>query len=438
LENLAVMNEMVRSVGPDGAPPRQQGERPTVRRLNFQCRSCGGTNFAPVIDLGETPLANALLDPQARRQPEPRHPLRVVFCEVCSLVQIVETVPPEELFSHYVYLSSFSDSAVKAARALAGRLVETRRLTEASLVIEAASNDGYLLQHYRDLGVPVLGIEPAANIAEIAEGKGIRTRCDFFGRSIGEQLAAEGLRCDVFHANNVLAHVADLNGFVAGIAAVLKSDGVASIEVPYLGELLDKLEFDTIYHEHLCYFSATALDRLFTRHGLSLWDVEHLPIHGGSLRLFVGHAGARRTERVTALLQQEAARGLTAPAAYADFEARVMSLRQELTALLRDLKASGKTIAAYGASAKGATLLNYCGIGADLLDFVADRSTVKQGKLTPGTHLPIVADDQLLVRKPDYVLLLVWNFADEVLRQQQAYRAAGGRFILPVPKPAIV
>jgi SAM-dependent methyltransferase len=406
--------------------------------MSFRCRSCGGTRFASVIDLGETPLANALVQPGAADRKEPRYPLRVVFCEDCSLVQITETVLPEALFSHYVYLSSFSDSAVSAAKALVTRLVETRRLTSSSLVIEAASNDGYLLQHYRDLGIPVLGIEPAANIAEIAQQKGIRTQCAFFGRAVAEQMVSQGLRCDVFHANNVLAHVADLNGFVAGIAAVLKPDGVASIEVPYLGELIDKLEFDTIYHEHLCYFSATALDRLFRRHGLVLWDVERLTIHGGSLRLFVSDQGAQRTDRLQALLREETARKLTEQSAYAEFEKRVVGLRNELTALLCDLKSRGKTIAAYGASAKGATLLNFCGIGTDLLDFVADRSTVKQGKLMPGMHLRIVSEDQLLARKPDYVLLLAWNFAEEILQQQKHYRAAGGKFIIPVPKPVIV
>ena len=331
--------------------------------MALRCRSCGGIRFAPVIDLGETPLANAIVDPKAAGSAEQRYRLRAVFCKDCSLVQITETVSPELLFSKYVYFSSFSDLAVSAAKAIAGRLVQSRNLNHSSLVIEAASNDGYLLQHYRDLGIPVLGIEPAVNIAEIAMAKGVPTDCAFFGRALGGQMASRGIRCDVFHANNVLAHVADLNGFVAGIAAMLKPDGVASIEVPYLGNLIDELEFDTIYHEHLCYFSATALDHLFARHKMILWDVERLSIHGGSLRLFVGHPGEQRTHRLEALLRDEKARGLTEAPAYADFESRVARLRKGLTAVLRDLKSSGKTIAAYGASAKGATLLNFCGVG---------------------------------------------------------------------------
>src|ERR1700733_9900294 len=366
----------------------------TFQALKFQCRSCAGKRFASVLDLGATPLANALVAADAMDRNEARYPLHAVFCDDCSLVQITETVPPELLFSNYVYLSSFSDTAVASAKTIASRLARERRLGAQSLVIEAASNDGYLLQHYRDLGVPVLGIEPAANIATIAERNGVPTRCLFFGREVGERLAAEGLRCDVFHANNVLAHVADLNGFVAGVKAILKPDGVASIEVPYLGDLIDKLEFDTIYHEHLCYFSATALDRLFARHDLLLSDVEYLPIHGGSLRLFVTHADAERSGRVRELLDDELRRGLTAFAAYGDFEARVLALRTHLVAVLREFKAAGKSLAAYSASAKGATLLNFCGI-RDLIDFVADRSTVKQGKFTPGTHLPILPPEAL-------------------------------------------
>jgi len=405
--------------------------------VTFACRSCAGTRFSPVIDLGETPLANALLGAEMLDKSEPRYPLNTVICEDCSLVQITETVPPDVLFSDYVYFSSFSETAVTSAKALTERLARERGLKASSLVMEAASNDGYLLQHYQALGIPVLGIEPAANIAAEANKRGVPTRCAFFGREEAQKIAADG-RCDVFHANNVLAHVADLNGFVAGIKMILKPGGIASIEFPYLRDLIEKVEFDTIYHEHLCYFSATAVERLLERHGLVLADVERIPIHGGSLRIFAAHAGTPQSRAVKDLLAEEMTLGMTRPAYYADFAARVSQLRDDLLALLRKLKAEGRTLAAYGASAKGATLLNYFGIDGRLLDFVADRSTVKQGKFTPGSHLPIVAPDQLAARKPDYVLLLTWNFADEILAQQQAYRDAGGRFILPVPQVRVV
>lgn len=404
----------------------------------FRCRSCGGVRLVCVIDLGATPLANALVDPDAANGPERRYPLRVVFCDNCGLVQITETRPAEVLFSDYVYFSSVSNTVVASAKALAQRLIRERDLRSDSLVIEAASNDGYLLRHYRDRGVPVIGIEPAANIARVAEAAGIPTRCAFFGCEEAARLSAEGLRCDIFHANNVLAHVADLNGFVGGIATVLAPEGLAVIEVPYLRDLVEKAEFDTIYHEHLCYFSATVLDRLFSRQKLVLVDVERIPIHGGSLRLFVMRVGARRKAAVAAILAEEEKLGVTRRDYYADFAARVEHLRRDLVSLLKDLKARGHSIAAYGASAKGATLLNFFGLGQDVLDFVADRSKAKQGKLTPGTHLPILPPETLAQSRPDYCLLLTWNFADEILEQQAAYRARGGKFIVPIPQVRIV
>jgi SAM-dependent methyltransferase len=406
--------------------------------MTFACRSCSGVRLAPVIDLGSTPLANALRDTNDLVQDERRYPLRVVFCQDCSLVQITETVSPETLFSNYLYFSSFSDTAITSARELAARLTAARNLDGNALVMEVASNDGYLLQHYRNLGVPVLGIEPAANIARVAEANGVPTRCAFFGREEAERIVADGLRCDVLHANNVLAHVPDLNGFAAGVKLVLKDDGVASVEVPYLGDLLEKLEFDTIYHEHLCYFSATALDRLFAYNGLLLADLEHIEMHGGSLRLMVTHAGGARAATVDAVIAEEERLGMTQPEFYAGFSEHVSSLRGELLALLTRLRAEGKSLAAYGASAKGSTLLNYFGIGRDLLDFVVDRSTAKQGKFTPGMHLPILPPAALLEHRPDYLLLLTWNFADEILAQQASYRDAGGKVIIPIPQVRVV
>jgi SAM-dependent methyltransferase len=409
--------------------------------LDVACRSCGRRGLGQVLSLGRTPLANGLLTAEQLGQPEPTYPLDLAFCPHCALVQITESVPPEKLFRDYVYFSSFSDTMVRHARDLALRLVASRGLGAGSLVVEAASNDGYLLRHYKEAGVPVLGVEPAGNVARVArERHGIPTLCEFFGRDLGARLRDEGRLADVFHANNVLAHVPDLNGFVEGIRLLLRDDGVAVIEAPYVKDMLDRCEFDTIYHEHLCYFSLTALDRLFRRHGLMLEDVERLPIHGGSLRLFAGLRSDFRppARAVRDLLAEEQAWGVDAFTTYRDFADRVACFKESLGRLLRDLKSKGHRLAAYGASAKGSTLLNYFGIGPETLDFVVDRSTVKQGRYMPGVHLPIHAPGKLLEEGPDYVLLLTWNFADEIIQQQQEYGRGGGKFIIPGPEPRVV
>jgi SAM-dependent methyltransferase len=389
-----------------------------------------------VLSLGRTPLANALLTKEDLDKPEDTYPLDLVFCPNCALVQITETVPPERLFSHYLYLSSFSDTMVAHSRELAERLTRERSLDGRSLVVEVASNDGYLLQFYKQAGVPVLGIEPAANIAKVAEEKGIPTLVRFFGQELGAELRRSGRCADVIHANNVLAHVADLNGFVAGLAETLKEDGVAVIEAPHVKPMIERLEFDTIYHEHLCYYSLTALKPLFKRHGLEIVDVFEIPLHGGSLQVHASLSG-RPSARVTALLAEEDRAGIGGADFYRDFGDKVRNLKTELVAMLQDLKDAGNRLAAYGASAKGSTLLNFCGVGRETLDFVADRSTVKQGMYTPGTHLPIREPRALLEEMPNEVLLLTWNFADEILEQQRAYRERGGRFIIPVPEPRV-
>lgn len=401
------------------------------------CRSCGGVDLRLVLSLGNTPLANSYISPQDLDRPESFYPLDVVMCRSCALVQITETVPPEDLFRNYMYFSSFSETMLRHAQSLASRLIAAQELGRDSLVVEIASNDGYLLQYYRDAGIPVLGIEPAQNIAQIAEDHGIPSLSEFFDEQLAVRLVREGRQADVLHAHNVLAHVADLNGVVAGMYVLLKDSGIAVIEVPYVKDLVDHAEFDTIYHEHLCYFSVTALDRLFRRHGLLLLDVEHVNIHGGSLRLSVGKRGAAAPS-VAAWLQQEQVWGVDDERFYLGFGARVSQVRGNLRADLGQLKAQGKRIAAYGASAKGCTLLHYCQIGPETLDFVVDRSVVKQGYYTPGTHLPIYAPQHLLDTMPDYVLLLTWNFADEILAQQSEYRQRGGRFIIPLPEAKVI
>ena len=404
-----------------------------------KCRACRSQALEGVVSLGFTPLANSLLTKEQLQETEATYPLGLLLCRSCSLVQTPEDIPPEDIFSDYPYLSSYSDTTVDSARDLAEKVIAWRGLNAQSRVMEIASNDGYLLQHYKLAGIDVLGIEPAANIAPVAIEKGIPTRCEFFNLELAKELNSEWLTLDVIHAHNVLAHVPDPVDFLSGIQILLKDHGVAIFEVPYIKDLMDNMAFDTIYHEHLSYFSLTALESIFDNAHLRIEAVERIPAQGGSLRIFATHDIEENYPwPVHQLLQEEKSWGVDTSLPYSVFGAKIWELRWELDTLLRQLKADGKSIAAYGASAKGSTLLNCFDIGMEIIDFVVDRSPAKQGRYTPGTHLPIYGPEKLLEEQPDYALLLSWNYAEEILGQQQAYRDSGGKFIIPTPRLAVV
>jgi SAM-dependent methyltransferase len=404
------------------------------------CRSCSGPAPRPFLSLGSTPVANRLLRADRLEETEASFPLEVGFCETCALAQLTYVLPAEAIFdADYPYFSSFSDMLVRHAEKHAVELIESRGLGPDSLVVEVASNDGYLLKAFVERGIPVLGIEPTPGPAAAAREVGVPTREEFFGADLARSLVAEGLRADVIIANNVMAHVPDLNSFVEGFSILLADDGLITVENPGVGALLEHTEFDTIYHEHFCYFSTIAVQALLGRHGLRLEDVEQFPeLHGGTLRWRASKGDAPAGPGALAVLDAERAAGLDRFETYASFGDDVTELREQLLALLRSLKAEGKTVAAYGAAAKGATLLNSSGITTDLVDYVVDRNTHKQGRYVPGARLEIRDPAVLLTEPPDYLLILAWNVKNEIMAQQAEYQKRGGRFIVPVPRPVIL
>jgi SAM-dependent methyltransferase len=416
------------------------GERqPAVEDLvaGPACRSCGTRLEHVFADLGSSPLANSYLRAEDLAKAEPFYPLTVYVCGECFLIQLPESASPESIFSDYAYFSSTSESWVRHARAYVESVSERLGLGPESQVVEIASNDGYLLQWFVERGVPVLGVEPAANVAAEALERGIPTRVAFFGSATATELLAEGAGADLLLGNNVLAHVPDLNDFVAGVATLLKPAGTATFEFPHLLQLIEHTEFDTIYHEHFSYFSLLAVAPVFGRHGLGVVDVEELPTHGGSLRLYVQHGG-QPGERVEELLARERAAGLDGLERYARFEQQVRAVKRDLLELLIGARRDGAQIAGYGAAAKGNTLLNYCGIRADLLDYVVDRSPHKQGLFLPGTRLPIHPPERIAETRPDFVLILPWNLRDEIVGQMAHVRDWGGRFVVPVPTATVL
>jgi SAM-dependent methyltransferase len=412
----------------------------TATGLAPACQGCGAALVRTLVDLGEQPLANSYIPPDRAAEPEALYPLHARVCDRCLLVQVDSVVPPETIFDEgYAYYSSFSESWLAHCRLYAERMRERFGLNRDSLVVEIASNDGYMLQYFVAAGVPVLGIEPAAGVAAAAEAKGVPTVRNFFGRETATRLAREGRAADLLAAKNVLAHVPDINDFVAGIPILLKPDGIFTVEFPHLLNLIRETQFDTIYHEHFTYLSLLAVEKIFTRHGLNIFDVERLPTHGGSLRVFAARdeAGRAAGDGVGAVLDAERAAGLDRPEGYAGFEARVRRIRSDLLDFLGQVRDEGRSVAAYGAAAKGNTLLNYCGVTRDQIDFVVDRNPAKQRTLLPGSRIPVRDPAALDEERPDYLLILPWNLRDEIVAQNAAFREQGGRFVTAIPRLAV-
>lgn len=401
-----------------------------------RCRFCHAPLVHTFVDLGMSPPCESYVSAEQLNKMEAFYPLHVRLCHECFLVQLDEYVTPEEIFTEYAYFSSYSDTWLDHAKAYTGLMVERFRLDKRHLVVELASNDGYLLQYFVQRGIPVLGVEPAENVAVVAERQGIPTIVKFFGTELARQMAEEGKQADLLVGNNVLAQVPDINDFVEGMRILLKPGGIITMEFPHLMRLMEENQFDTIYHEHFSYFSFITVEKIFAAHGLTLFDVEELSTHGGSLRIYGRHnddGSKPLSDRVIELANREKAAGFMSIDRYSAFAEQVKETKRKLLDFLIRAKGEGKTIAGYGAPGKGNTLLNYCGIRTDFLDFTVDRSPYKQGKFLPGTHVPIFHPDRIRERRPDYVFILPWNFKDEIMTQMSYIREWGGRFVVPIP-----
>jgi SAM-dependent methyltransferase len=399
------------------------------------CRFCAAPLHRSFVDLGRSPLANSFLSRDDIHRMEPFYPLQAYVCDSCCLVQLEEVQNAQTIFGDYLYFSSYSEGWLRHAEAYATRMIERLRLDQTSRVVEVASNDGYLLQYFQSRGIQVLGVEPAVNVAKVATAKGIPSEPAFFGVETARRLAAQGHHADLMTANNVLAHVPDLNDFVAGFPILLKRHGVATFEFPHLLRLIQQRQFDTIYHEHFSYLSLLVVDRVFAHHGLTAYDVELLPTHGGSLRVYATHSQSAppSSDRFRSVLAAEKDAGLDQPESYADFGSVVADIKCQLLTFLIGARRDGKTVAGYGAPAKGNTLLNYCGIGPELLPFTVDRSPHKQGRYLPGVQIPIAEPELIFRARPDYLLLLPWNLKDEITGQMEGIRDWGGRFVTAIP-----
>jgi SAM-dependent methyltransferase len=416
-------------------------ERTLPTAADHRCRFCSNPLRQTFVDLGMSPLCESYLTAGQLNRPEPFYPLHVKVCEACFLVQLEQYVSAEHIFTEYAYFSSYSDSWLKHSSDYVDMISERLALGVQSLAVELASNDGYLLQYFVKKGIPVLGVEPAANVAKVAEQKGVPTLIKFFGRETARQMVAHGQAADLIIGNNVLAQVPDLNDFVGGIRILLKPGGVATLEFPHLGRLMTENQYDTIYHEHFSYFSMITVEKIFGFHGLVLFDVDEIPTHGGSIRIYIRQvedSSKSVAPAVASLRERELAAGIGRMETYATFAEQVMESKRALLELLIQLRREGKQVAGYGAPGKGNTLLNYCGIRTDFLEFTVDRNPYKQGRFLPGTHIPIHSPERITERRPDYILILPWNLTAEIVAQLAYVREWGAKFIVPIPMARVL